>query len=491
MTTLHTPTIQDTRQWVDIEQVKLNPALAHLLPASVARSVRVLPLCKIADELIVATSQSDLAHVRTNLAPLLKLPFQLVQVDETLLRKQLAKTYPRTQAGSVQDSETRFVQLCFELLSAAAQRAASDIHIVPGDAKTEISFRVDGVLETYLHLEHSQHAGVVNRFKVLAGLNIAEKREPQDGRFSIPRQAGQPKTDVRVATIPTRFGERITLRLLTPLTSPSLQDLGMSEADHLRFCSAIQQPNGLILLTGPTGSGKSTTLYTAIKEIQRSRGGNIITIEDPIEYEIEGVTQVEVDVHAKVTFSRALRSILRHDPDVIMLGEIRDAETADLAIKAALTGHLVLSTLHTNTAAGVVTRLMDLGVEPFLISATLRLAIAQRLVRVLCATCKKEVTLSHQEAEQLGDPGVAGNSAWSSLGCVYCSGQGYAGRTALFEMLGGGGQLAQLISADSTEQELLEFMGQVGCTSLLDDGRRRVVNGTTTVKQVLGSVAVW
>ena len=491
MTALQAVHENESARWVDLDKVKINPAFAMLLAAPDARRARALPLCKVADELIVATSQENFEQARAHLAPLLKTSFRLVQVEEALLRKQLARTYPRTQDSSVQDSETKIVQLCFDLLSVASQRGASDIHIVPGDCKTEINFRVDGVLETYRHLTQSQHAGIVNRFKVLAGLNIAEKREPQDGRFSMPRQVGQSKTDIRVATIPTRFGERITLRLLTPLSSPSLQDLGMSEADHQRFSSAIQQPNGLILLSGPTGSGKSTTLYTAIKEIQRSRGGNIITIEDPIEYEIEGVTQIEVDVHSKVSFARALRSILRHDPDVIMLGEIRDAETADLAIKAALTGHLVLSTLHTNTAAGVVTRLMDLGVEPFLISATLRLAIAQRLVRVLCPNCKTQVALSSHDSQQLGTPELCGHASWSSNGCVYCSGQGYSGRTALFEMLAGGRQLAQLISAESTEQQLLDFMRQTGCTSLLDDGCRRILDGSTTTRQVLGSVAVW
>ena len=242
--------------------------------------------------------------------------------------------------------------------------------------------RVDGLLESYREFPIALQPLVLSRLKVLAGMDIAEKRAPQDGRITSRFSGSRQSLDIRVATLPTRYGERMTLRLLTAHASKlSLQSLGMRTPDLRAFTAATARPHGLVLLTGPTGSGKSTTLYVAIEELLKSRGGNVITIEDPIEYEIQGASQVEVDSADKVNFTKALRSVLRHDPDVVMIGEIRDAETANTAVKASLTGHLVFSTVHTNTATGVVTRLMDMGVEPFLIAATLRLSVAQRLVR--------------------------------------------------------------------------------------------------------------
>ena len=298
--------------------------------------------------------------------------------------------------------------------------------------------------------------------------------------------------DVRVATIPTRYGERVTLRLLAPIqATPSLAALGMGETELELFRKAIASSNGLVLLTGPTGCGKSTTLYTAISNLLQSRGGNVITVEDPIEYEIPGTSQVEVDAAKKITFARALRSILRHDPDVIMLGEIRDAETAELAIKAALTGHLVLSTLHTNTAAGVVTRLIDMGVQPFLVAATLRLAVAQRLVRALCPKCRKPEKLNVADANLLERPELSDSVVYSPAGCVYCAGKGYIGRSALFEMLPGGSDLSELICDGVSEAELIEVMTRNGHSLLMDDGIDKILSGTTTTQQVLSAVTSW
>jgi type II secretory ATPase GspE/PulE/Tfp pilus assembly ATPase PilB-like protein len=257
------------------------------------------------------------------------------------------------------------------------------------------------------------------------------------------------------------------------------------------FSEAIHASNGLILLTGPTGCGKSTTLYTALSQLMATRGGNIITVEDPVEHEISGVTQVEVDSGQKVTFARALRSILRHDPDVIMLGEIRDAETAELAIKASLTGHLVFSTLHTNTAAGVVTRLIDMGIEPFLVAATLRMAIAQRLVRRLCPHCRVPVEIAVTEAVALDQPELAGSEAFDSAGCVYCAGKGFSGRTAVFEMLRGGAELSNLISTQASEAVLQEYMRNSDSCRFVDDGLDKVRNGITTAQQLVSAVATW
>ncbi|MEP2306965.1 GspE/PulE family protein, partial [Rhodopirellula bahusiensis] len=312
------------------------------------------------------------------------------------------------------------------------------------------------------------------------------------GRFTIPADAQTPKINVRVATIPTRFGERVTLRLLAPLHGAlSLEDLGMAQREFAHFSTALQSSSGLILLTGPTGSGKSTTLYTAISQLMATRGGNVITVEDPIEYEIPGVTQVEVDSAEKVTFLRALRSILRHDPDIVMLGEIRDSETAELAIKASLTGHLVLSTLHTNNAAGVVTRLIDMGVEPFLVAATLRMAIAQRLVRKLCPHCRVPEKLSLTEASAIGKPSAAGSESFASAGCVYCAGRGFTGRTAVFEMLRGGSEVSDLISNGASETELHQHMQSSDACLFADDGLQKIHSGTTTAEQIIRGVATW
>jgi type II secretory ATPase GspE/PulE/Tfp pilus assembly ATPase PilB-like protein len=273
--------------------------------------------------------------------------------------------------------------------------------------------------------------------------------------------------------------------------APSLSDLGMSDCDREHFDRAIQCTNGLILLTGPTGCGKSTTLYTAILQLMKARGGNVITIEDPVEYEIPGTTQVEVDAASKVTFSRALRSILRHDPDIIMLGEIRDAETAELAIKASLTGHLVFSTLHTNTAAGVVTRLIDMGVEPFLVAATLRMAIAQRLVRRLCKHCQQPTEMTTAEAAALGDPSLTSCETFNAKGCVYCGGKGFVGRTALFEMLRGDAEVSELITRGASEAELLDHMRATESPMMLNDGIAKILSGATTAEQVIRAVRAW
>lgn len=480
---------------VDLAHVKLDPVWSRVLPASGARRYQAIALCRIGDEVIIATSNPRPTAVQEFVAGKLSGPFRLVRADEAALRRLLSQVYPAqvSVASSTADSDANeTVEACDELLRAAFLRCASDIHLLPGEKQLQARFRVDGLLEDYRDFPPHLQAGIISRLKVLAGMNIAEKREPQDGRFTVTNAATRGPTDVRVASIPTRYGERITLRLLTPLQgTPSLADLGMRESAHEQFTRAIASSNGLILLTGPTGSGKSTTLYTAIMQLLHSRGGNIITVEDPIEYEIPGTTQVEVDETKKISFPKALRSILRHDPDVIMLGEIRDAETAELAIKASLTGHLVFSTLHTNTAAGAVTRLVDMGVEPFLIAATLRIAVAQRLVRQLCPHCKTTAPLDLADAVALQRPALQGHPAYHAAGCVCCAGKGYIGRTAMFEMLPGGTEISELISRGASEPALLEYMQRTDHKLLIDDGIDKMLTGTTTAQQVLSAVTMW
>ncbi len=384
------------------------------------------------------------------------------------------------------------VGLCDELLHAALLRQASDIHIDADPEGLLVRFRVDGALEPYRRLPPGVAMGVVSRFKVVAGMDIAEKRAAQDGSFRHKYGRGAQTVDLRVATLPTKHGERMTLRFLgMHAETLTLERLGMNDDDLTYFGRAIDNPHGLILLTGPTGSGKTTTLYAAIRRLLGTEDLNILTVEDPIECEIRGVAQSEVDHADKVTFHNALRSLLRHDPDVIMIGEIRDAETADIAIKASLTGHLVFSSLHTNSAVSVVTRLADMGLDRFLVAATLRLAVAQRLVRRLCPRCRKTRELAESEARALNHPEAASCAIYEPVGCVYCGGRGYNGRIGLFEMLPLDEEWARLISRGAEEPELLAYGRQRQLRYLLDDGLIKLIGGLTSVREVLRAVSIW
>lgn len=332
------------------------------------------------------------------------------------------------------------------------------------------------------------HAELLNRIKILGGLDIAEKREAQDGRFT-QEFAGGDRVDVRVATLPTRHGERVTLRLLAgERDARSLSELGMSRRDLETFRRSIRLPHGMLLATGPTGCGKTTTLYAALRRIIETSPVNAITIEDPVEYDLPGVAQVQVDTAHKLTFGDAIRSILRHDPDVIMVAEIRDAETANVAIKAALTGHLVLATLHTNSAASAVTRLQDLGVERYLVAATLRLSMSQRLARRLCRYCRRPTALTSAQALALGLPADASMTVYEPRGCVYCAGRGYVGRIGLFEVLPFGAETSRALASGVDEQELQRLMSEAGVPTMIQDAIDKLERGITTTDEVLSAV---
>ncbi len=327
------------------------------------------------------------------------------------------------------------------LLRAGLMARASDIHLDPQEDCLRVRLRIDGQLEDFLELPPSVQTTVTGRLKVLASLDIAEKRAPQDGAFSwsLPAalSAGHSAIDVRIATLPVRHGERVTLRLLEKDAKRlTLDELGMSADDRLAFDAVLKRPHGLVLLTGPTGSGKTTTLYATIGELLRAdEKKNILTVEDPVEYDIPGVAQAEVDSADKVNFSKALRSLLRHDPDVIMIGEIRDADSLDVAVKASLTGHLVLSTLHANSAKSSVTRLTGMGLDPALVPATLRLAVAQRLARRLCPCCRKR-----------------GETGFEPVGCPDCDNRGYRGRIGLFSLYSPDGGLETSMEKDAADK---------------------------------------
>lgn len=381
------------------------------------------------------------------------------------------------------------IRMLNALFTQAARDGASDIHIEPFEQTSVVRFRVDGALRDVVRPNKALHAALISRIKIMAELDIAEKRLPQDGRISL-RIGGRP-VDVRVSTLPAAHGERAVMRLLDKSDAKlDLAKIGMG-ADMLKhFEKLIAQPHGIILVTGPTGSGKTTTLYSAMAKLDVSQG-NIMTVEDPIEYELPGIAQTQVNPKIDLTFAKALRALLRQDPDVIMIGEIRDFETAQIAIQASLTGHLVLATLHTNDAPSAVTRLTDMGVEPFLLSSSLLGVLAQRLVRKLCPYCAKQELATAATAARLpatNETDVAeldGVTRWHPVGCAQCSHTGYTGRTGVFELLEVNETIRSLIHSKATEAEIRDTASFSGMRSMRDDGLRYVREGNTSLEELL------
>ena len=391
-----------------------------------------------------------------------------------------------TELPAVEDLlETRddapIIRMINALLAQAVRQSASDIHIEPFERYSSVRFRRDGVLLEVARPQPGLHAAMVSRIKIMAHLDIAEKRLPQDGRISL-RLAGR-QIDVRVSTLPTTHGERIVLRLLDKGSGlRSLDSLGMAEATLRPVAGLLGEPHGIVLVTGPTGSGKSTTLYSALQTMDTT-ARNIVTVEDPVEYDLPGVGQIQVNPRIELSFAKALRAILRQDPDVIMIGEIRDLETAQIAVQASLTGHLVLATLHTNDAASAVTRLVDMGIEPFLLASSLRGVLAQRLVRQLCPACRRPVRSDDATSELLGT--ALPEQLWESTGCPACAQTGYAGRTGIYELIQVDEVLQRMIHNAAGEGELRAHARQQGCHSLRDDGLRLLADGTTSAGELL------
>jgi len=404
--------------------------------------------------------------------------------DESLDLTQLADATPVTEDLLEQEEDSPIIRLINAILAEALKAQASDIHLETFETRVAVRFRVDGVLRSVLEPQRALAQLLVSRLKVMARLDIAEKRLPQDGRISL--RIGNREVDVRVSTIPTRHGERVVLRLLEKTASQiDLGVLGMAPADLARLQTLIAQPHGVMLVTGPTGSGKSTTLYAALSALNDG-SRNILTIEDPIEYDIEGIGQTQVNAKAGMSFARGLRAILRQDPDCVMIGEIRDTETADIAIQASLTGHLVLSTLHTNTAIGAVARLIDMGVEPFLLASSLSGLIAQRLVRQLCTACKEAYTPDEATLRLLRMAPTTESipTVYRAVGCPACYGQGYRGRTGVYEIIPVNEPLRALIHARQGEQELTACARE--CSSdIFADGVNKVLTGITSVDELL------
>ena len=394
----------------------------------------------------------------------------------------LVDSIPVTGDLMEQEDDAPIIKLINSLLTEAVKVDASDIHVETYETRLVIRFRVDGVLREVVSPRRALAPLLVSRIKVMAKLDIAEKRLPQDGRISV-RVAGK-EVDVRVSTIPASNGERVVMRLLDKQEGRrDLTNMGMGATDVIAMQALIKKPHGIILVTGPTGSGKSTTLYACLDQLN-DRTRNILTVEDPIEYDVEGVGQTQVNAKADMTFARGLRAILRQDPDVVMVGEIRDFETADISVQASLTGHLVLSTIHTNTAVGALTRLENMGVQPYLLSNSIIGLVAQRLVRILCSDCRESFTSGNYECDFLKVDRTDPPTIYREVGCDKCANEGYRGRQGIYEVVTIDDQLRQLIHNGASELEL-EKHARSKAPGIREDGRAKILSGTTSVDEVL------
>ncbi|ACB35686.1 general secretory pathway protein E [Leptothrix cholodnii SP-6] len=389
------------------------------------------------------------------------------EVESAVDLSRIMQDLPAVEDLLEASNDAPIIRMLNALLTQAAKDGASDIHIEPYERSSAVRFRVDGTLREVVQPNRALHAALISRLKIMAELDIAEKRLPQDGRISL--RIGGRAIDVRVSTLPGVHGERAVLRLLDKGEAKfSLEGLGMAGDTLARFQKLLAQPHGIVLVTGPTGSGKTTTLYAGLGEVDTSTT-NILTVEDPVEYELPGIGQTQVNAKIDLTFAKALRAILRQDPDVIMIGEIRDHETAQIAVQASLTGHLVLATLHTNDAPSAVTRLTDMGIEPFLLSSSLIGVLAQRLVRKLCNDCKRQ--------DERG--------RWHPVGCTACGMTGYRGRTGIYELMVADDKLRALIHNRAAESQIFVAAEQGGMKTMREDGTRLVADGITSSEELL------
>lgn len=453
--------------------------------------------------------QKPLLSVLTEIRRKLQMPIKLLQVSENEFNENLVKNYETDSATAMQMAEdlgdslnlsdlmhelpkaedllekqddAPIIRLLNALLSEAIKEGASDVHIETFEDHVTIRFRVDGILREVLEPPRILAPLIVSRIKVMARLDIAEKRLPQDGRITL--RIGGRAVDVRVSTMPTNHGERAVLRLLDKQSARlDLAELGMEAKPLELLRTLITRPHGIILVTGPTGSGKTTTLYAGLT-VLNDKKRNILTVEDPIEYDLVGIGQTQVNTKIHMTFAKGLRAILRQDPDVVMVGEIRDLETAQIAIQASLTGHLVLSTLHTNSAIGAITRLDDMGVEPFLLASSLSGVLAQRLMRLLCKHCKKPVLAAASECVRLGVEPTISPVIYHPVGCEHCRFSGYSGRSGVYELIVIDDNLRTMIHDRASEQQMRKY-ARGFFLSLRQDGFRRVLMGDTSLEEIL------
>ncbi|MHB2018719.1 MAG: GspE/PulE family protein [Candidatus Xenobia bacterium] len=509
--------------YVDLSRMTIEREIAQLIPETMARRYRLICIGKRADNKLVCAMEDpqdvfalDDIKIRTkyDVEPVLchrqhledcwphvygqdDKWTELIKDASTSSAVELLKDGGEDETGEGMQTkdgqvvvEQPIVQLVNKLLMEALQRKASDIHIEPFEDGVVVRYRVDGILhEMSTRLPRAFHPAVIARIKIMAQLKIDEKRVPQDGRIRISMTGSD--VDLRVSTVPTMYGESVVMRILDKKAMKvELTVLGFAADDLKNWEAIVERPNGIILVTGPTGSGKSTTLYATLNKLNKP-DIKILTVEDPVEYNLRGVVQVQTNPRVGLTFASALRSFLRQDPDIIMLGEIRDKETATIAVESALTGHLVLSTLHTNDAVTSVTRLTDMGVEPFLISSTMCAVLAQRLLRQVCANCKKAEPLAEELAEVFSNHGIDPLTAtpMKGAGCGVCNNTGYKGRLGIYELLVVTDKFRELIVKRVSSPVLLKQAREDGMTLLFEDGLKKVASGQTTYEELLGATA--
>ncbi|MCH7721608.1 MAG: type II/IV secretion system protein [Planctomycetes bacterium] len=486
-------------RYLDLSRRRPSAAWVLSLPENVARRKQCLVFGEVSGQLVVAVADPYDLSVQAAISERFNRPIQYVVCPRYQIAEAQDEIYGEARAKggriadvvpvssavtTVSDTGLNMVEQLNSIIDEAVDRRASDIHIEPEKDRLRVRFRIDGRLIEARAYPTEMHSALISRIKVLATLDITERRKPQDGRFS--HHSFEQELDIRVATIPAANGERVTLRLLAMDRSRlDLTTLGMEPESRQGFERMIRRPYGIILITGPTGSGKSTTMYAALQQIN-TIDRHIITVEDPVEYHIPGVNQVQVDAEYGVSFPMALRSIVRHDPDVIMVGEIRDEETAHLALEASLTGHLVFATLHTNSAVGSLTRLLDMGCEPYLISSAIIGVMAQRLVRRICENCKRPIEPNQAERELLNVPSDrTGVEIFRGAGCTRCSRSGYFDRVGIFEFVPFDTGLAELVMNKAPTEELTRYAVDHGAITLRMDAISKVMHGLTTLQEAL------
>ncbi|MFH1826672.1 MAG: GspE/PulE family protein [bacterium] len=483
---------------IDLANYIIDAEILNLVPAAIAEKYELIPLFKVGKSLTVAMADPNNIMAVDHIKVLTSLEIAVVKseakaihdaiseyygitgvVDEVLKAYRPQRLDKKVKAVGPKMEEAPVIKLVNAIVAQAVKEAASDIHIEPEASDARVRYRVDGLLHEEFQMPPYMLAPVVSRIKVLSGMDIAESRVPQDGRFELKME--ERHVDFRVSTFPSAYGEKVVLRILDKSKmSYKLPDIGFSESNLEKFRKVVKKPHGIILVTGPTGSGKSTTLYGALAEVD-CKELNVVTVEDPIEYELPGITQSQINTKAGLTFATALRALLRQDPDIILVGEIRDMETAGIAVQAALTGHLVFSTLHTNDAAGALTRLADMGIEPFLISSTVEAVLAQRLVRKICPKCRQQIEVPASLKKEIPDLTVL----YKGKGCRSCKETGYKGRTGIFELLVTSDNIGKMIAEKKTAESIKEYAVQHGMRTLYNDGLEKVKAGLTTIDEVL------
>lgn len=485
---------------ISLSQYAIDPDLLQLVPAELAKRASLIPIRRDKNKLFIAMADpmdyfaieevrmATGCHIETSIAAKDDLYRTITKYYDLQESMEAAlsdiSVNPQEAQQEIIDEDSPIVRLVNQIIANGVAQRASDIHFDPGETEFKVRYRVDGVLRTERSLPKHMQNMMTARVKIMGNLNITENRIPQDGRIKIT--VNFKPIDIRLSSLPTVYGEKIVMRLLDLSNAPNdIRQIGFTKENEALFVKMIGRPNGIVLITGPTGSGKSSTLYAALSEIN-DEAVNIITVEDPVEYQMMGVNQIQVREEVGLTFAKGLRSILRQDPDIVMIGEIRDFETAQIAIRASLTGHLVLSTLHTNSAVESISRLKDMGIEPFLLSSSLIGVMAQRLVRRVCRDCMHEADITEREREifelnQIEPP----EKVVRGKGCPVCNFTGYRGRMAIHEILPIDRQLKDLIVSNATGNELRDYMKEKNYNTLLQDGLIKVSEGFTSTEEVL------